>query len=147
MLPEGIHPRLSVLSIKRVGVDVTRLEAAAWAFTILNALRTIGYLPQLAAIWRDEHRATAISLSAWTLWTASHLSTAVYASEATGDRLMVAMMLVNAAFCAAIVLLTLHKRREAPALRRKPCAQRTRLSRPSENTAASLRSDLQPWTS
>lgn len=91
---------------------MTRLEAAAWAFTILTALRAIGYLPQMAAIWRDQHRATAISISAWTLWAGSHLSAAAYASEATGDRLMVAMMLVNAAFCAAIVLLTMHKRRQ-----------------------------------
>jgi hypothetical protein len=30
------------------------------------------------------------------------------------------MMLVNAAFCAAIVLLTLHKRREVPVLRTEP---------------------------
>lgn len=126
---------------------MTRLEAAAWAFTILNALRTIAYLPQLAAIWRDQLRATAISLSAWTLWAASHLSTALYASEATGDRLLVAMMLVNAAFCAAIVLLTRHKRREVPALRTEPCAERTSFSQPSETTRASLHSDLQPWAS
>ncbi len=92
---------------------MTRLQAAAWAFALLNVLRTIGYLPQIAAIWRDKHRATAISLSAWTLWAASHLSTAVYAMEATGDRLVAAMMLVNAAFCAAIVLLTLYKRAES----------------------------------
>ena len=89
---------------------MTRLEAAAFVFTSLNILRIVGYLPQIAAIWRDAHRATAISLSAWTLWAASHVSTAVYATEASGDRLVAGMMLVNAAFCAAIVLLTLYKR-------------------------------------
>lgn len=92
---------------------MTRLEAAAWAFTALNVLRTLGYLPQLAAIWRDPHGARAISLSAWGLWSASHLSTAAYAFEATGDRLVIGIMLVNAGFCLAVVALTIAKRREA----------------------------------
>jgi hypothetical protein len=101
---------------------MTRLEAAAWAFTLLNALRIIGYVPQIAAIWRDEHRATAISLSAWTLWAASHLSTAAYVLEATGDRLVGAMMLANAALCTAIVLITRYKRRD-PGQPKRACAE------------------------
>lgn len=90
---------------------MTRLDAAAWAFAALNVLRTLGYVPQIAAIWRCPNGAGAISLSAWGLWTAAHLSTAAYAFEATGDRLVIAIMLVNAGFCGAVVALTAWKRR------------------------------------
>ncbi|SKA39105.1 hypothetical protein [Consotaella salsifontis] len=92
---------------------MTNVEMAAFAFATLNGLRLLGYVPQWVAIRRDSGRAESISISAWTLWAASHASTAVYA-HSTGDRLVTIVMTINALACASVVALTLVKRHSMP---------------------------------
>jgi len=102
---------------------MTSVEIAAWTFAFLNLSRILGYLPQFVAILRDQNGARAVSLAAFTLWMASHLSTAVYIHMTTGDRLVVGTMLINALCCLTIVVLTLRQRWAFRASGRAPLVQ------------------------
>ena len=38
------------------------------AYAVVNTLRLLFYLPQIAAVMKDSHGAQAISLLTWYLW-------------------------------------------------------------------------------
>ena len=90
---------------------MTATDIAMLAFTACNSVRVFAYAPQIAAIARDRSGARAISCTTWGLFAVSHLSTVGYALLIASDLRMAAIFAANAACCAAILVLTLFKRR------------------------------------
>lgn len=91
---------------------MTAAEMSLALFTMVNSARVLAYLPQIVLIARDRSGARAISYSTWAMFSASHLSTVLYAVFAVSDRAMAAIFLVNMTFCLGIIALTAYKRRE-----------------------------------
>lgn len=87
------------------------LAAVLGAFTVMNALRILAYVPQILKAARDVNGASAISYATWTLFLISHLSTIAYALVGSGDLLMALVFAGNASACVAIIFITWVKRR------------------------------------
>lgn len=86
-------------------------EFTLWLFTLCNAARVIAYLPQLAQTLRDTSGGESTSVTSWLLFLVSHLSVTAYAFINLHDVLMGAVFATNSLFCAAIVGITIWKRR------------------------------------
>jgi hypothetical protein len=82
------------------------------AYAVVNTLRLLFYLPQIAAVVKDSHGAQAISLPTWYLWCVSHVFTALYALTINVDLLMAGITWANAAGCLAVATLTQLRRRQ-----------------------------------
>jgi hypothetical protein len=82
-------------------------------FSIFNVLRVASYLPQIIRVATDTDGARAISYSTWCLWIGANASTAAYALVNVADWALFAVSFVNAVGCAAVVGLTMWKRRHA----------------------------------
>ena len=78
---------------------ISDVDLIALAFGAFNVLRLASYFPQIAAVARDQHGATAISFSCWSLWIGANASTAFYASERLGDPGLALISAFNAACC------------------------------------------------
>ena len=81
-------------------------------FSLFNLLRLGSYLPQIARVASDSDGAKAISYSTWCVWIGANGSTAAYAVVNIMDWTLFTVSAVNTAGCAAVVLLTMWKRRE-----------------------------------
>lgn len=90
---------------------MTKIDLALVLFTTCNAFRVLAYVPQIIRVLQDEHGASAISYTTWSLFAVSHISTVLYAAIAVGDYTMALVFAVNAACCGAIIGLTAYKRR------------------------------------
>jgi hypothetical protein len=82
----------------------------AGAFTLVNALRVLAYVPQIVAAARDANGASGISSATWTLFLISHLTTIAYAIVYLGDMIVALVFFGNAVACLAIIAITLVKR-------------------------------------
>ena len=89
---------------------VSSVDLIAVAFGVFNVLRLASYFPQIAAVARDEHGATAISFSCWTIWVGANGTTALYAWVKLGDANLAVISGFNAVCCAAVIALAAYKR-------------------------------------
>jgi hypothetical protein len=87
------------------------------AFTVINSLRILAYVPQMLVAAKDTHGASGISYATWTLFLVSHLTTISYAIVCVGDSVMALIFLGNALACLAVVAITFFKRRQHAAKR------------------------------
>ena len=92
---------------------ISDVDLIALAFGAFNVLRLASYFPQIAAVARDQHGATAISFSCWSLWIGANASTAFYAWERLGDPGLALISAFNAACCLAVLVLAAWKRLSA----------------------------------
>ena len=95
------------------------------AFTVFSSVRIVSYIPQILKIASDQGGASVISYTTWWLWTAGHVSTALYAAVNIHDRYLAAVSVVYAGCCLTVIGLTFAKRRPA-------ATGRARLFDPSE---------------
>ena len=80
-----------------------------------NACRRCGATAYRPVIARDANGASAISYATWGLWTGSNLATALYAYANLRDAYLAGVSIVYAACCAAVIALTIAKRRRSAA--------------------------------
>jgi len=91
-------------------LDHLNIDYLALSFGVLNLLRLVSYLPQIAAVARDGNGATAISFSCWSIWIGANASTALYAWVKVGDVALATMSMFNAVCCAIVLALAMYKR-------------------------------------
>jgi hypothetical protein len=91
-------------------LNVGNLDLITFAFGVFNVLRLGSYMPQIIAVARDRHGATAISFSCWTIWVGANMSTGLYAWVKLGDANLSVISAFNAACCLAVLLLAAYKR-------------------------------------
>jgi hypothetical protein len=101
------------------------VDLIAVAFGAFNLLRLASYFPQITAVARDQHGATAISFSCWSIWIGANASTALYAWTNVGDATLAIISAFNAACCLAVLVLaalkrlSIHAHRASPSLRKQ----------------------------
>ena len=94
------------------GNDQWLRSAVFGAFTLVNALRILAYVPQMLTAARDTNGASGISYATWTLFLVSHLTTITYAIVCLGDAVMASIFFGNALACLAVIAITFVKRRQ-----------------------------------
>lgn len=82
------------------------------AFTLINSLRILAYIPQMLTAAKDTNGASGISYATWILFLVSHLTTISYAVVCVGDKVMALIFLGNALACLTVVAITFFKRRQ-----------------------------------
>jgi hypothetical protein len=82
---------------------MTLADLALTAFALCNSARALAYVPQLICAGRDRNGASAVSLTTWTLFAVSNVSTSAYAIVQLGDLAVACVFALNTFFCLAIV--------------------------------------------
>lgn len=86
-------------------------SAVFGAFTLVNSLRILAYIPQMLTAAKDTNGASGVSYATWLLFLVSHLTTITYAVVYLGDAVMALIFLGNALACSAVIAITIVKRR------------------------------------
>ena len=100
---------------------MTLAEITLALFSLCNFLRVGSYLPQILRVANDNEGAKAISYWTWSMWIAANGSTAAYALVNVADRALFIVSALNTLGCAAVVVLTMWKRRRLASA--KPCSR------------------------
>lgn len=87
-------------------------DITMFAFSGLNSLRMIAYIPQIVSAARDGNGCPAISYSTWAMFMAAHVSAVAYSLVNVQDTHMALVFTVNATCCAAILAVVFFKRRQ-----------------------------------
>jgi hypothetical protein len=87
-----------------------QFDLIALSFGFFNLLRLASYLPQIVAVARDKHGATAISFSCWLIWIGANATTALYSWVRLNDTTLGVISAFNAACCALVLLLAVYNR-------------------------------------
>ncbi len=91
---------------------MTLAEVTLALFSLCNMLRVGSYVPQILRVANDTEGAKAISYWTWCMWIAANGSTAAYALVNIADRTLFIISALNTLGCAAVVVLTMWKRRQ-----------------------------------
>ena len=110
------------------------LSLTSAAFLAFNLLRLMHRAPALRRAWRGLTGTRGISLSGWAFWLACNLAVGVWASMAGPDLLLALAGFAGAAADAAVIAVTVHKRRAHLRLRLR--ASRAQPAAPSEHLIA-----------
>ena len=87
--------------------------AAHWiavAFSAVNAIRVVFYVPQIVAVARSTDGARDIALCTWIIWAVTNGLGTAYGAVVVGDVLLAASFALSMIACIAVVALTLSKR-------------------------------------
>lgn len=89
------------------------LQTLVALYFITNTFRIVSYWPQIVQVARQTDDVKAISLWTWSMWTASNLTTALYAAFILPkfDLLLVLLNLGNTAGCLLVIMLVISKRK------------------------------------
>lgn len=106
----------------------------ATAFSAVNSIRVLFYLPQIVAVARSTDGARDIALSTWTMWALTNGLGAAYGALVANDLLLALSFALSLLACLATVALTAVQRlrfaaataRCAPA---KPAVRRSTAAR------------------
>jgi hypothetical protein len=107
---EKFEQSFGILHFGKCAMAVNWVDLIAIVFGVFNLLRLASYFPQIAAVARDQHGATAISLSCWSIWIGANGTTALYAWVNLGDLTLAIISAFNAACCLAVFALAVYKR-------------------------------------
>jgi predicted MFS family arabinose efflux permease len=78
----------------------------ATAFTAVNSIRVLFYLPQIVAVARSTDGARDIALSTWALWALTNALGAAYGAVVARDALLAASFALSMLACVATLVLT-----------------------------------------
>ena len=90
------------------------LDLITLSFGVFNLLRLASYFPQIVAVARDRHGATAISFSCWAIWVGANASTALYAWVKLADLNLALISAFTAVCCLSVLIVAAHRRVLAP---------------------------------
>lgn len=92
---------------------MTMAQYSVTLFALLNAARTVAYLPQIVRIYRDPNGAKAVSVMTWLLFASANVATVAYAVFVSGDWLVATIFCLNTVGSGVVALMTLARRLKA----------------------------------
>jgi len=82
----------------------------ATAFSAVNSIRVVFYLPQIVAVARSTDGARDIALSTWSMWALTNGLGAAYGAVVVHDWLLALSFALSLVACAATIALTVFQR-------------------------------------
>ena len=93
------------------------IQLLLMTYFVFNSIRVFSYIPQIVLLIKDTTGANAISFSMWGFWVCANLTTFLYTIVITKDYLLALMFLGNTIGCAAVLGISIYKRKKYGNLR------------------------------